>query len=157
MTSDGLYYEISLETDSDNQYLVNIYYKPEDDFTEVLSYEQTNSKFYISKQELNSLAEEIKSIEPSSSDLLKVFEFINNKFGSFSSANVVYIYKIFVTRLNITIYLVGLRTSSGLYYELSIACSSTDVSLLKYSKIFEGYSVLVDTADYNRVAQFYSK
>lgn len=145
------------ETDSDNQYLVTIYYKPEDDFTEVLSYEQINSKYYISKQELNSLAEEVKSVESSSVDLLKVFQFVSDKFGVFSSANVIYIYKIFVSRLSITIYRVGLRTGSGIYYELAIACSSTEVSLLKYSKIFDGYSVLQSDSDSSRVIQFYTK
>jgi hypothetical protein len=103
------------------------------------------------------LAEEVKSVESSSVDLLKVFQFVSDKFGVFSSANVIYIYKIFVSRLSITIYRVGLRTGSGIYYELAIACSSTEVSLLKYSKIFDGYSVLQSDSDSSRVIQFYTK
>lgn len=138
--------------------MVSIYYKPEDSFTEILSYEQTNSKYYLSRQELNSLGEEIKSVEPSNADLQRVFEFIDGKFSTFSSASVLYIYRIQVSRLGVVVYRIGLRTSSGFYFEIAAAVSSSDVFLIKYSKIFDGYSTsTAEGADTKSVIEFYRR
>lgn len=58
LSSEGFYYQLYLSTASSNEYNVIIYHKPEDNYTEVISYEQVNFQKHISKGELNNLAEE---------------------------------------------------------------------------------------------------
>lgn len=47
--SDGLYYDVSFESNNGNTYIVTIYYRPEDDYSEVLSFEQANAQYYVSQ------------------------------------------------------------------------------------------------------------
>lgn len=67
LTSEGFYYQLYLSTVSSNEYNVIIYYKPEENYTEVISYEQVNFDEQISKGELASLVEEELSFTPENS------------------------------------------------------------------------------------------
>lgn len=49
LSSEGFYYQLYLSTVSLNEYNVIIYQKPEDNYTEIISYEQVNFQKLLSK------------------------------------------------------------------------------------------------------------
>ena len=49
ITSEGFYYQLIVETSASNQYNVIVYQKPEDNYTEIISYEQINFQYSLAK------------------------------------------------------------------------------------------------------------
>ena len=48
--------------------------------------------------------------------LSKIFEFISSKYTNFGSASVMYMFRTYVGRLNISIYRVRLKINQGSFY-----------------------------------------
>lgn len=77
---------------------------------------------------------------------MSVLNFVQNKFDSFRNYQVVYVYKANPTNINIIFYRIGLQTKFGAYYEIiiSIPRGSSDLYLIKYEKLFDGYYFSLD-------------
>lgn len=78
---------------------------------------------------------------------MSVLDFIQNKFDVLRNNLVIYVYRSVSNSQNV-IYRVGLQNKFGAIYELivSLPRGSSDLYLIKYSKLYEGYH-LIDNAN----------
>lgn len=83
---------------------------------------------------------------------MSVLDFIQNKFDVLRNNLVIYVYKS-ISRKNV-IYRVGLQNKLGFFYELivSLQQGSSDLYLIKYSKLYEGYHLVENGNDEARKA-----
>lgn len=74
---------------------------------------------------------------------MSVLDFIQNKFDVLRNNLVIYAYRS-VSKNQNAIYRVGLQNKFGAFYELivSLPRGSSDLYLIKYSKLYEGYHLV---------------
>jgi hypothetical protein len=76
---------------------------------------------------------------------VEVLDFVNKKFGAnLTGAGVIYLRKVEIGEEGATRYRIGFQSASGVYYEVTVVFvgSSSPPILLKYMKLYDGYSLL---------------
>jgi hypothetical protein len=88
-----------------------------------------------------------------------VLDFVSKKFGTnLTDAGVIYVWKMEIGEEGVTRYRIGFQSASGVYYEVTVVFveSSSPPILLKYVKLYDGYSLLPQNSSEAAAAiQFY--